>query len=70
MQEGKAVLGQVVRVKWELMVQECVEDVVLSRYKDKKHSALTDAWVLQQLLEGEFLEGAWREWLGSWLVGK
>ena len=55
MQEGKAVLGQVVRVKWELMVQECVEDVVLSRYKDKKHSALTDAWVLQQLLEGEFL---------------
>ena len=70
MQEGKAVLGQVVKTKLELMVQEYGEDAVLSRYKDNKHSALTDAWVLQQLLEGEFLEGAWRKWLGSRLVGE
>ena len=59
-----------VMVKLELMVKDYSKDAVFSSYKDKKNSALTDAWVLQQLLEGEFLEGAWREWLGSRLVGE
>ena len=70
MQEGKAVLGQVVRVKLELMVKDYGKDAVFSSYKDKKNSALTDSLVLKQLLEGDFLEGAWREWLGSRLVGE
>ena len=58
-----------IKTKLELMVEEYGDAQAKSRYRKQKHSALTDAWVLERMLHSDNLKGLLEEWLDSRVVG-
>ena len=60
--------GKDPKVNLQLMVSIYGNQAVQARYRSHKHSALTDAWALQQILEEGELKLAWRDWFNNRLV--
>ena len=51
------------QVNLPLMVKTYGDEEVQDRYKEGKHSAVTDAWALERLVTGDGLRDKWADWL-------
>ena len=56
-------VGKVPKVNLPLMVKTYGDEEVQDRYKEGKHSAVTDAWALERLVTGDGLRDKWADWL-------
>ena len=58
-----------VKVGLKSMVHKYGDEEAKERYEKDKHSALTDAWLIERMVNSEKFRDQWADWLDSRISG-